>query len=37
MQKLCFYEPGRRITAKAARLHPYFNNLDKTGMTYEGY
>jgi serine/threonine protein kinase len=37
LQKLCFYEPGRRITAKAARLHPYFNNLDKTGMTYEGY
>lgn len=37
LMKLCFYEPGRRITAKAGKLHPYFNNLDKTGMTYEGY
>lgn len=37
LQQLCYYEPGRRITAKAGKNHPYFSNLDKTGMTYEGY
>ena len=31
-QKTMFYEPARRITAKAALLHPYFDDLDKTGM-----
>lgn len=36
-QQLCYYEPGRRITAKAGKLHPYFNDLDKTGMTYDGF
>ena len=28
------YEPSKRITAKAALHHPYFADLDKTGMTY---
>lgn len=37
LQQLCYYEPARRITAKAGKLHPYFNDLDKTGMTYDEY
>jgi len=37
LQKLMHYEPGRRITAKAALLHPYFRDLDKTGLEYDGY
>eukprot|EP00040_Diaphanoeca_grandis_P039230 m.258475 g.258475 ORF g.258475 m.258475 type:complete len:300 (+) comp36622_c0_seq1:83-982(+) len=37
LQKMMFYEPGRRITAKAGLMHPYFRDLDKTGMEYEGY
>ena len=36
-QKTMFYEPSRRITAKAALHHPYFADLDKTGLQFEGY
>ncbi len=27
-----FYEPHKRISAKAALVHPYFDNLDKVGL-----
>lgn len=37
MQKMMYYEPCRRVTAKAALHHPYFDDLDKTGLQYDGY
>eukprot|EP00037_Helgoeca_nana_P028226 m.329779 g.329779 ORF g.329779 m.329779 type:complete len:300 (+) comp27713_c0_seq4:1668-2567(+) len=35
--KMMYYEPARRITAKAALQHPYFHDLDRTGLQFEGY
>jgi serine/threonine protein kinase len=29
-QKMLAYEPSKRISAKAALSHPYFDDLDKT-------
>eukprot|EP00039_Didymoeca_costata_P015014 m.248826 g.248826 ORF g.248826 m.248826 type:complete len:300 (+) comp16137_c0_seq1:102-1001(+) len=34
LQELMYYEPSKRITAKAALHHPYFNDLDKSGFDY---
>lgn len=31
-QKMLIYEPSRRISAKAALSHPYFDDLDKSSM-----
>ena len=30
IQRMLVYEPQKRISAKAALEHPYFNDLDKT-------
>eukprot|EP00038_Savillea_parva_P020480 m.31475 g.31475 ORF g.31475 m.31475 type:complete len:299 (-) comp4805_c0_seq1:171-1067(-) len=35
--KTMIYEPAKRITAKSALNHPYFHDLDKTGLQFEGY
>ena len=34
MSLMMRYTPGERITAKAALHHPYFADLDKSGMDY---
>lgn len=34
LQELMHYEPSKRITAKAALHHPYFHDLNKTGLNY---
>ncbi|RWS14746.1 cyclin-dependent kinase 1-like protein, partial [Dinothrombium tinctorium] len=39
LKKMFIYDPHRRISAKAAMLHPYFNDLDKSTLpaTQNGY
>jgi len=32
LQKTLVYEPSKRISAKEALRHPYFQDLDKTGL-----
>lgn len=32
LQKMFIYDPARRISAKAAVKHPYFDDLDKTKL-----
>lgn len=32
LQKCLVYDPAKRISAKAALMHPYFNNLDKKAL-----
>lgn len=32
LQKMFVYDPARRISAKAAVKHPYFDDLDKTKL-----
>ena len=32
VQKMLLYNPGKRINAKAALVHPYFDDLDKSTL-----
>ena len=32
VQQMMMYTPAKRITAKAACIHPYFNDLDTSGL-----
>jgi serine/threonine protein kinase len=32
LAKMLVYQPSKRISAKAALLHPFFDDLDKTGL-----
>jgi serine/threonine protein kinase len=32
MQNMLIYDPHKRISAKAALIHPYFDDLDKTTL-----
>ena len=32
LQEMLHYEPSRRISAKVALSHPYFDDLDRTGL-----
>jgi hypothetical protein len=31
-QQMMYYEPCRRVSAKGAMRHPYFNDLDKAAL-----
>ena len=39
LESMLIYDPDKRITAKEALCHPYFNNLDKSALpaTIEEY
>ena len=32
LEKMLIYDPAKRISAKKALLHPYFDDLDKTTL-----
>ena len=32
LAQMTFYEPCKRVSAKASLCHPYFDDLDKTGI-----
>lgn len=36
-QQMLIYNPGKRLTAKSALKHPYFDDLDKSTLPAAGF